>query len=334
MASSNPLYSQISAPFKTEIALRLDHGETVGVRVYIVAFSVDEITYKPSKLKFLSGLGYAIYIAAFELAEEEEYVGDLAMKGKFEAKELDVKEQFVPRPIHTPYSSSNNLAMMNSHGSQTSLLLAPSPLSRAVLPPLIEQSPSPDTEANTNLPSRKASISAQTPTKFESVSSDATISVPLIAPLAKPASQSLKDFNNAGTSTGDNILKHHPAISSEAAMSSSTKVSVIGLPSSLVCGTSNHSDLGSSMSLAPPTWEPVDTFSFPIAKISVKCFVPDNLTFNSFEDMKHIADGSNSNIFLGKFLGAKVVVKIIKEEVQNNPVAIHEFDIEHGMLSR
>jgi len=62
--------------------------------------------------------------------------------------------------------------------------------------------------------------------------------------------------------------------------------------------------------------------------------VPDNLTFNSFEEMKHIADGSNANIFLGKFMGMKVVVKMIKEDVQSNPVAVHEFDVEHGMLSR
>lgn len=54
----------------------LQHGETKGVRVYIVAFAIDQIKYKPSKVKFLSGLGYAIYVAAFELESEEENVGD------------------------------------------------------------------------------------------------------------------------------------------------------------------------------------------------------------------------------------------------------------------
>ena len=53
-----------------------------------------------------------------------------------------------------------------------------------------------------------------------------------------------------------------------------------------------------------------------------------------FEEMQHIADGSNANIFLAKLNGERVVVKMIKSEVQRDPVAVHEFDVEHGMLSR
>ena len=34
------------------------------------------------------------------------------------------------------------------------------------------------------------------------------------------------------------------------------------------------------------------------------------------------------------FLGEAVVIKMIKEDVQSDPVAVHEFDIEHGILSR
>jgi serine/threonine protein kinase len=62
--------------------------------------------------------------------------------------------------------------------------------------------------------------------------------------------------------------------------------------------------------------------------------VPDNLLMEHFTDLQHITDGSNANIFLARFNGEKVIIKMIKEEVQLDPVAVHEFDVEHGMLSR
>jgi len=92
-----------------------------------------------------------------------------------------------------------------------------------------------------------------------------------------------------------------------------------------------------------------------VADIPVATPAPDNLTLQDFSEIKHIADGSNANVFLAKFLGIKylssvdfssniyfsrippgeaVVIKMIKEDVQADPVAVHEFDIEHGILSR
>jgi hypothetical protein len=82
-----------------------------------------------------------------------------------------------------------------------------------------------------------------------------------------------------------------------------------------------------------PSWEPIDSFSYPIAKVEVKTAVP-SFVFADFEDPKHIADGSNSNIFLGKLKGNKVIIKMIKEDVMTNVVAVHEFEVEHGMLCR
>ena len=75
----------------------------------------------------------------------------------------------------------------------------------------------------------------------------------------------------------------------------------------------------------------MDPFSFPVAKIAVRNWVPDNLEMEHFTDVQYVADGSNSNIFLAKLNGEKVVIKMIKVEIQHDSVAEHEFN-EHGML--
>ena len=84
----------------------------------------------------------------------------------------------------------------------------------------------------------------------------------------------------------------------------------------------------------PPTWEPQSDFCFPVAELPVARFVPDNIELNHFREINHIADGSNANIFLALFDDEKVIIKMIREEVQTDPVAVHEFDVEHGILVR
>ncbi len=83
-----------------------------------------------------------------------------------------------------------------------------------------------------------------------------------------------------------------------------------------------------------PTWDPVDEFSYPVCEIPVSIAVPDNLAMEHFTDIKYIADGSNANVFLAKLNDEKVVIKMIKEEVQAEPIAMHEFNVEHGLLAR
>ncbi|CAE7642047.1 unnamed protein product, partial [Symbiodinium microadriaticum] len=113
------------------------------------------------------------------------------------------------------------------------------------------------------------------------------------------------------------------------------------------CWSSHHSRPGGSMENLlvgedgvvlecgiPPTWEPVDAHSFPVAEIPAAAEIPDNLGFEVFQDIKHLADGSNSNVYLAKYRGQQVVVKMISEKAKTNKVAVHEFDVEHGMLAR
>lgn len=84
----------------------------------------------------------------------------------------------------------------------------------------------------------------------------------------------------------------------------------------------------------PPTWAPADVYNFPVALIPPALEIPDNLRFDNFTDLKHIADGSNSNVYTGKFRGQGVIIKIITEKQKTNKIAVHEFDVEHGMLAR
>ena len=84
----------------------------------------------------------------------------------------------------------------------------------------------------------------------------------------------------------------------------------------------------------PPTWEPMDTFSFPVGQIPVATRVRSDLIMDDFQDIMHIADGSNSNIYLAILNNERVIIKMLKPEAQNDAVAVHEFDVEHGMLAR
>ena len=75
------LHPELRAPFKTEMAYWVE-GETAGCEVFIVGFFLYRVNFSHPKLKFITGLGYAIYVAAFELDEDVEIVPE---------NELDVK---------------------------------------------------------------------------------------------------------------------------------------------------------------------------------------------------------------------------------------------------
>ena len=53
-----------------------------------------------------------------------------------------------------------------------------------------------------------------------------------------------------------------------------------------------------------------------------------------FTGVRHLADGSHANIFTAIYNDRKVVIKIIKTEMKDDPISVHEFDAEHGMLAR
>lgn len=288
---SHPLYEHFSAPVKTEMAYMIQ-GETEGANVFIVGFAVDKIAYGPSKLKFLSGLGYAIYVAAFDLDEDED-----SAKDEQKGAELDIKE-FMPRPLVTPFSSMANLSGISGSGDLGMGVWAPQMPDLALL----------SNDTGEGITMNGESLSDEGDGDY-CVGNGATLDIEGSSPKALRVRTSSSGSMGGRRLSGDGNLK--------------VKASPL---SPLFDGVTSFS--------LPPTWDPVDAFSFPVAEIPPVYDVADNLTLNSFTELKHIADGSNSNIFLGLLNGEKVIVKLIKEDVQTDTVAVHEFDVEHGMLSR
>lgn len=106
------------APVRTELAYLLDPEETGGMNVFIVGFAMDRIVYSPKKLKFLSGIGFAIFVAAFDLDDND---SDHELDGREEGAlskgaELDTKE-FMPRPLGSAVNLSQLSGSLPKSGS-------------------------------------------------------------------------------------------------------------------------------------------------------------------------------------------------------------------------
>ena len=89
---------EMSAPVKTEMAYLLEETEeTSGMGVYIVGFALDRIEFNAKKLKFISGIGFAIFVAAFDLDEDDYPSGSAGLSAEGVGggqAELDVKTFF------------------------------------------------------------------------------------------------------------------------------------------------------------------------------------------------------------------------------------------------
>lgn len=288
------LSSIIAAPVKTEVAYKLA-CETDGVNIYIVCFALDEIEYTAAKLKFFNGLGYAIYIAAFEIDEDEE----VPKIGEVEARcELDEKA-FLPRNRSMSQCSLSEYSV-NSEGLDQSdaaldCLLIEEGMGALDLDADIGVKSSQagdilDTPAPPHIPK---SVSFET-TPLPKVESASVISGALEVTVPPPAPQT------------------KPTVSTEG----------------------QHHHHGSHTNHLAPVWQPLDSFDFPVAEIPVKHTIPVNLTIDDVTNLESLATGSNSDIYLGNFKGQRVVVKMIKENMMNTVIANHEFDVEHGILCR
>eukprot|EP00596_Hydrurales_sp_CCMP1899_P008334 CAMPEP_0119047376 /NCGR_PEP_ID=MMETSP1177-20130426/52811_1 /TAXON_ID=2985 /ORGANISM="Ochromonas sp, Strain CCMP1899" /LENGTH=669 /DNA_ID=CAMNT_0007021909 /DNA_START=346 /DNA_END=2355 /DNA_ORIENTATION=- len=310
LEEASQLHPDLKAPVKTEMSYMLYQVETGNVRVFIVGFAIDRIEYKPQKLKFLSGLGYAIYVAAFDLDAESDDDDDA------ESAVLDQKE-FLPRPLTTTFASGIDLANMDKKGSNEELgmgvwgsqHMTELKLSdyQSTVPPL----PS-NVSSTESFDLAKDIVEVQPATLSEGSKSN---------PIHKSNSQTSLIVEEAMRLNPSPFLVVSDLLNSPG-----------GNP---LGNLKKNPDTPIPMALSmPPTWDPVDEFSYPVAEIPISSLVPDNLLLEHFDDVQHIADGSNANIFLAKLNGERVIIKMIKSDVQTDPVAVHEFDVEHGMLSR
>lgn len=84
-----------------------------------------------------------------------------------------------------------------------------------------------------------------------------------------------------------------------------------------------------------PPWEHPPDYSFPIENIPVVKNVPCNLNFFvDIENVKHLTHGLSANIYLATFKSQRVIVKMLREDLQANDVACEEFRVEYEVLLR
>lgn len=75
-------------------------------------------------------------------------------------------------------------------------------------------------------------------------------------------------------------------------------------------------------------------FNYSLRSLPVQKPHAAEVIFEDIKSLSHLTDGSNSNIFLGFYKSRQVIVKIVKEEMANESVALDEFNIEYSILRR
>lgn len=82
------------------------------------------------------------------------------------------------------------------------------------------------------------------------------------------------------------------------------------------------------------SWEPERPFNYPVVQLPIQLSPHLKFNISDFQNLRHLADGSHANIFTASYDTRTVVIKIIKTDVKDDPVSVHEFDAEHGLLAR
>ncbi len=387
-STAGTVYDQLKFPLRTEMAYQLEHENNKSSPLaFIVALSFEKIQYKPYKLKFLSGLAVAIFVAAFDLEEEDKQV-ERRMSIQNE-QELDNKEFL---PVHS-HSSVNLAAMANApttvsvmgnvtknHSSVSVPALNLSALTLGLNASVGSLVPTLDFSKLTDISTRKPTLTGADVmvnarrSRTNTANSDSinammnmkgNASSPglLVPALALPEMYPLND-SGANRAKANSVGSQHsigldlsqsdgklsPATSARAMVSPRALElpplepaltvatprdvldDVIPTPRSMI-SVASRPDLTSTNAVVP-AWEPATSFSYPIFQIPIKHSLQNDLTMESFSDVKHIADGSNSNIFLAKFNGVRAIIKMIKQQAENDSIAIQEFDLEYGTLAR
>lgn len=66
----------------------------------------------------------------------------------------------------------------------------------------------------------------------------------------------------------------------------------------------------------------------------IKHLIRSNISLQEFSNVKYVTDGSNSQIFSCRWKEDNVIIKVIKPDKRENPVALHEFFFEYEALMR
>lgn len=69
-------------------------------------------------------------------------------------------------------------------------------------------------------------------------------------------------------------------------------------------------------------------------RIDKKVNCRDSISWDKFSNVTSLSSGTNSNIFIADLFDVKVVIKMIKQDLECSELVRKEFDIEYWMLSR
>lgn len=282
-----------------------------------MGLATELLPFKPSTFKFLQGLGYAIYVAAFLMKDNEGiYHTNDSSNVELDQKKFDPKKS----TIVTPYISAVNLAAM-AGGGTVDVATIKKNLSEANLNRRRSSSDVGTVKVrgssfvslvehdDENVGMMLSDSPPTVPDLPTDLSPMATMSFPRIIEELKGSSRDSADSGDSG----DFEEAEQQDSFNEQAITSRFEVQ-----------TRNRA----------PTWDPTYPFSYPVGEIPSDESIPDDLNDTYFSKMTHLADGSNSNIYTAMFRGEKVIVKMIKKGMETDAIALHEFDLEYGMLSR
>jgi hypothetical protein len=293
----------------TEMAYYVE--STKDAHIFIVGLATEILQYRPSTFKFLQGLGYAIYISAFVMDREA-----LGEENSAADEELDHK-MFLPKStIVTPYISAVNLAVLGG-GSSLDLNAIRRNISESNLRNRSR------TNSITGLAALRDRANSSSQAHASNDIDDGNVGMTLTdSPPLVMTRKSLTAAKEATASANQEATDEQDRAPEEEA-DQFNEEEFWNLRHDLVI-TRNRA----------PTWEPMYPFSYPVGDIRSDESIPDELNFNVFSNVVHLKDGSNSNIYTAMYRGEKVVLKVIKEGMETDAIALHEFDLEYGMLSR
>eukprot|EP01033_Poteriospumella_lacustris_P013497 gene13497-9657_t len=364
-ASTVSVYELLSFPVRTEMAFELS-GATFPIDMnlastgdiavdhyargcFLVAISVERIEFKPYKLKFLSGLAVAIFVAAFDLDADDDRESIADANGDeghgqslLDDSGLDARDGHEGQERRFSSESGVPLPLLD---------FAALPLP----PPLVAST---DSGAHVH---PVAAITSTSPPPLP------VVSTAVVGAAASAASATMSATKRPFASS-DAVANGAAAVEDEVGQGSDHD-------------DQSASETQSQPNAAPqaspvPVWDPARSFHFPIKDIPVKDAldsIPRDLVLAStvvcgdfeysFTDIAHVADGSHAHIFLAslhrtavhstataaaaaadkgsrplssrsRVHSQRVVVKMMTENALRERVACQEFAIEFGTLAR
>ena len=399
--------------FSTRVSYHLDY-KVNNVSVFIVAFSQHDFVMTTSKLNFLTGMGYAIYVSTDENFEDDESDASIASgnsqldKKSFQPSltKSDSKSNFLAQSppsssiqlcpsgentglisLHSTNDHGNNIHTSNFKIVGNSELLVDDTKSISTdshdgSPPQSSMNTPSRSNYNNNIGGSSSSINNsancyadqldQFKQKMKSKEGGLGQQTSSNIRVIRAIPQYTNTSSNVNTNPNANYLGvfQTPGVGSEGLTSvqsndslskelgSSLKIENVHermasteengtnshtnrvniSPLTEECGPINLSEMNSPAveenNQLVPNWEPVHEFCYPVSKLPVFFTSYLNVDLSTVKYLRKMGEGSNSDIHWGQLDGIKVVIKMIKEKALKNPVAIHEFEMEHGILSR